>query len=54
MLRLTWMSRMSKCQEREPQAGTFLFIEPQDSESRWELARWRPVALGHPRVLVQT
>jgi hypothetical protein len=28
LLRLTRISSMSKCQEREPQTSTFLFIEP--------------------------
>jgi hypothetical protein len=40
LLRISSMSSMSKCQESEPQAGTFLFIEPQETKSHWELAGW--------------
>ena len=38
LLRLTRMSSMSKCQDSEPQAGTFLFMEPQDSKRHWALS----------------
>jgi hypothetical protein len=38
LLRLTRMSSMSKCHESEPQACTFLFIEPLGSKSHWLLA----------------
>jgi hypothetical protein len=49
---------MSKCQESEPQVGTFLFIDPQGSKSRWALlgrpdvplqpVGQRPIAPSHP------
>jgi hypothetical protein len=38
LLRLSMMLSMSKFQESEPQAGTFLFIEPQDLESSWAVS----------------